>query len=294
MKTGSARGSLGVRAGPRTRPDRVWSLEAASELGRGRHAPAPGAPGDGEPVGETVGGARAPTAPGGADRPRPGVARIDRRETAAGPEQAPASRLPPVRGPGGSSRRSPEEFSGEPERAGFVRPGATPCGSGARPGPPPAAERARGLRRRANPSVQVSSAVVRTRAASDPGPDVGSARRPAYQRTPFIIVNRRRRVLRIRRGVRGRASNRPGVALDTRRRRHRPRRPDGRRVPPAVDRGGRRGIRGRGRVAFHLQWSRLSLFPDARSRRRGPSRSARAGPDRRILRARGDRAGRRA
>src|SRR5947209_6017533 len=76
---------------------------------------APGAPGDGEPVGETVGGATAPTAPGGADRPRPGVEGSDRRETAAGPENAPIPCPPPCRGPGGSVRRGPEEFSGEPD-----------------------------------------------------------------------------------------------------------------------------------------------------------------------------------
>jgi hypothetical protein len=40
----------------------LWSLEAANEPGPGSYAPAPGAPGDEEPVGQTVSGAEAPTA----------------------------------------------------------------------------------------------------------------------------------------------------------------------------------------------------------------------------------------
>src|SRR5579885_2432930 len=71
MKTGSGAVGWGARVGPRHRPVCDLSLEAVNELGRGRHVPAPGAPGDGEPEWETVGGAEAPTAPAGQTRRGP-------------------------------------------------------------------------------------------------------------------------------------------------------------------------------------------------------------------------------
>ena len=114
MKTGSGRGTLGARARPRHRPNCVWSLEAASELGRGHHAPDPGAPARGEPVGETVGGAsRRPPRRG-----RPAAARWGGHRPSGdgrGAGERPRSVSASIRGYGGGARGGPDEFSGEPD-----------------------------------------------------------------------------------------------------------------------------------------------------------------------------------
>ena len=114
MKTGSGAVSWGRASGRGDRPVCVWSSEAVNELGRGRHAPAPGAPGDGEPEWETVGGAEAPTAPAGQTRRGPAwrAPTVVRRPRG---RRKPRLVSTPVRGPGGCSRRGPEEFSWEPK-----------------------------------------------------------------------------------------------------------------------------------------------------------------------------------